>query len=147
MIYDCGYSCTSSIRFSFCVLFQNFLCFENKIITKTYLYNFDPLKLPFYIVKLGFTGVYIIFLISAQNIDCGYSLEPPHWGGSNEYPQSMFWAEVWNYQSFLSEIFQFREVVVVVLRFYGPVNPMGSCRARSVYLTTRLLGRLSPPSG
>ena len=36
---------------------------------------------------------------------------------------------------------------VVVLRFYGPVNPMGSCRARSVYLTTRLLGRLSPPSG
>ena len=34
-----------------------------------------------------------------------------------------------------------------VLRFYGPVNPMGSCRARSVYLTTRLLGRLSPLSG
>ena len=26
-----------------------------------------------------------------------------------------------------------------VLRFYGPVNPMGSCRARSVYLTTLLL--------
>ena len=34
-----------------------------------------------------------------------------------------------------------------VLRFYGPVNPMGSCRARSVYLTTRLLDRLSPLSG
>ena len=34
-----------------------------------------------------------------------------------------------------------------VLWFYGPVNPMGSCRARSVYLTTRLLGRLSPLSG
>ena len=34
-----------------------------------------------------------------------------------------------------------------VLRFYGPVNPMGSCRARSVYQTTRLLGRLSPLSG
>ena len=33
-----------------------------------------------------------------------------------------------------------------VLRFYGPVNPMGSCRAWSVYLTTRLLGRLSPLS-
>ena len=31
-----------------------------------------------------------IFLISAQNIDCGYSLEPPRRGGSNEYPQSMF---------------------------------------------------------
>ena len=34
-----------------------------------------------------------------------------------------------------------------VLRFYGPVKPMGSCRARSVYLTIRLLGRLSPLSG
>ena len=31
-----------------------------------------------------------IFYISAQNIDCGYSLEPPQRGGSNEYPQSMF---------------------------------------------------------
>ena len=26
------------------------------------------------------------FLIFAQNIDCGYTLEPPHGGGSNEYP-------------------------------------------------------------
>ena len=59
-------------------------------ITKTCLYKFDPLKPHFYIVKLGFTGVYIIFLISARNIDCGYSLEPPRQGGSNEYPQSMF---------------------------------------------------------
>ena len=65
------------------------------IITKTCLYKFDPLKPQFYIVKLGFTGVYIIFLISAQNIDCGYSLEPPRRGSSNEYPQSMFWAEIW----------------------------------------------------
>ena len=31
-----------------------------------------------------------IFHISAQNIDCGYSLEPPRRGGSNECPQSMF---------------------------------------------------------
>ena len=31
-----------------------------------------------------------IFYISAQNIDCGYSLQPPRRGGSNEYPQSMF---------------------------------------------------------
>ena len=30
------------------------------------------------------------FHISAQNIDCGYSLEPPQRGGSNEYPHSMF---------------------------------------------------------
>ena len=31
-----------------------------------------------------------IFHISAQNIDCGYSIEPPCTGGSNEYPQSIF---------------------------------------------------------
>ena len=58
-------------------------------ITKTYLYNVDPLKPHFYIVKRGFTGVYLIFRISAQNIDCGNSLEPPRRGGSNEYQQSM----------------------------------------------------------
>ena len=28
-----------------------------------------------------------IFHMSAQNTDFGYSLEPPHRGGSNEYPQ------------------------------------------------------------
>ena len=31
-----------------------------------------------------------IFPITVQNIDCGYSLEPPRRGGSKEYPQSMF---------------------------------------------------------
>ena len=34
-----------------------------------------------------------IFIIFAQNIDCGYTLEPPRRGGSNEYPQSMFWSK------------------------------------------------------
>ena len=58
-----------------------------QFITKTCLYNFDPLKPHFYIVKLGFTGVNIIFLISAENIDCGTR--------SNEYPQSMFSAVIW----------------------------------------------------
>ena len=65
-------------------------------ITKTRLYDFDPFKSHFYIVKLGFTGVYIIFLFCfmLENIDCGYSSEPPHRGGSNEYPQSMVYAEI-----------------------------------------------------
>ena len=31
-----------------------------------------------------------IFHISAQNKNCGYSLEPPWRGSANEYPQSMF---------------------------------------------------------
>ena len=45
---------------------------------KTCLYNFDPLKRHFYIIKLGLIGVYIFF-ISAQNIDYGYSLESPNY--------------------------------------------------------------------
>ena len=95
-------------------LFVVFLVFwlqiaiESFTITKTRLYNFDPLEPHFYIVKLGFTGVYIIFLISAQNTDCGYSLEPPRRGGSNEYLQSMFWAEIWkNIRDFWLKIFSF----------------------------------------
>ena len=72
----------------FIFVYVTFMCDID--ITKTCLYNFDPLEPHFYIVKLGFTGVYIIFLITAQNIDCVYSLEPPRRGGSNEYPQSMF---------------------------------------------------------
>ena len=35
-----------------------------------------------------------IFQIPAKNIDCGYSLEPPRRGGSNEYPQSMFFGKI-----------------------------------------------------
>ena len=46
-------------------------------ITKTSLYNVDPLKPQFYIVRLRITGVYIIFLFLLKNIDCGYLLEPP----------------------------------------------------------------------
>ena len=76
-------------------------------ITKTSLYIFAPLKPHFYIVKLGFTGVYIISLIFAQNIDCGYSLEPPCRGGSNEYPQSTFWAKVWKISEFCLNFFNF----------------------------------------
>ena len=43
---------------------------NNKTITKTYLYiiltHFNAAPPPFIIVKLEFTGIYIIFLISAQ---------------------------------------------------------------------------------
>ena len=40
--------------------------------------------------------IFSIFLLKTliagtpENIDCGYTLEPPWRGGSNEYPQSMF---------------------------------------------------------
>ena len=54
------------------------------------LLHVDPRKPLIYLVKLGFTGVYIIFLFLLRNIDCGYSLELPRRGGSNEYPQSVY---------------------------------------------------------
>ena len=74
------------------LFFCLFVCFffPKKVITKTYLYNFDPLKPHFYIVKLGFKGVYIIFLISDQKHRLWVLLDPPRRGGSKEYPQSMF---------------------------------------------------------
>ena len=57
-------------------------------ITKTYLFKYTEILPPknekFQIKNSD------IFHISAQNIDCGYSLEPPQWGSSNKYPQSIF---------------------------------------------------------
>ena len=46
----------------------------------------------------------VIFHISALNIDCEYSLEPPRQGGSNQFPQSMFSKKI-------------RKII------YTPVNP------------------------
>ena len=48
------------------VVFSVSFKIDNINIMKTYLYNFDPLKPNFYIVKLEFTGVNIIFFISTQ---------------------------------------------------------------------------------
>ena len=65
-------------------------CNINVVITKTCLFkyteNFTTKKM-----NENFQTKYSdIFHISAQNIDCGYSLEAHRRGGSNEYPQSMF---------------------------------------------------------
>ena len=103
----------SDCWFSLASAFQLFLAIESSLsfhlcITKICLNNFDPLKPHFYIVKLRSTGVYIIFLFLLKNIDCGYSLEPPSQGGSNEYTQSMFWAKIWKiYQNFYLKMFSF----------------------------------------
>ena len=53
-----------------------------------YTENFLVVKIENFTIK-----ILIFFLIFAQNIDCGYTLEPPRRGGSNEYPQSMFWSK------------------------------------------------------
>ena len=137
-------------------------------ITKTCPYYFDPLKPYIYIVKLGFTGVYIIFLISPQNIDWGYLLELPHGGSSNEYPQSveavrrlwyslglpqrgvsyeypqsMFWAEVWKISKFLSENFHFLMVkfsVYLNRRVFVMHSDLCLCRVHVIRYVYSLCG-------
>ena len=59
-------------------------------IRKTCTCSAYPLEPHFYIAKLGYAGVYLCFLLLLQNIDCGYSLEPPRRCGSNVCPQSVF---------------------------------------------------------
>ena len=62
------------------------------IITKTRLFkcteNFTTKEWKFSEKKIWY------FSYFRSNINYGYSLEPPRRGGSNEYPQSMFWAEI-----------------------------------------------------
>ena len=88
---------------------------------KARLYHFDPLKPHFYIVKLGFTGVYIVlfFFILLKNIDCGYSLEMPWRGFTKAVLTSThnlcFEQEHEKYRNFLSENFPF---LVVNFSFY-----------------------------
>ena len=65
----------------------------NRIYTK-YSHNENtPIQIyrKFHLQKLKISDKNtLIFFISAQNMDCGYSLEPPRRGGFNEYPQSIF---------------------------------------------------------
>ena len=79
---------TTSFCFIFIFSFYSFM--KICIIRKTCLCNEYPPKPHFYIVTIGLAGVYLFFLFLLQNIECGYSLEPPRRGGSNMYPQSMF---------------------------------------------------------
>ena len=51
--------------------------------------NVYPLIPHFYIAKLGYAEVYLFLPFLLQNIDCGYSLEPPRRGGFNVYPESV----------------------------------------------------------
>ena len=65
--------------------------------TPIQLYNFTTKKMKTFRWK-----ILVVFIF--QNIDCGYSIEPPRRGGSNEYPLGeailtsthnlCFWAEI-----------------------------------------------------
>ena len=84
---ETGTLCSKQSNFCDSNIFETTEICSGHGITKTCLYNFDPLKPHFYIVTLGFTGVYIIFLIFARK----HRLWVLVWRcGSNEYQQSMF---------------------------------------------------------
>ena len=77
---------------------------------KTCLYNIDPLKPRFYIVKLGFTGVYINFLISAQKHRSWVfvrTASPRSEAILTIIHNLCFEQKYENYQKFSSESFQF----------------------------------------
>ena len=49
----------------------------------------------------------IFFLFLFKSIDCGYPLEPPRRGGTNEYPSLCIEQKYEKFQNFLSENFHF----------------------------------------
>ena len=76
----------------------------------TCLYNFNPLKPNFYIVKLGFTGVYFIFLISAQKHRLWVLVKTASARRFERVPQIYVLSRnMKNIRVFLSEYFQFLE--------------------------------------
>ena len=88
-----GYSCKSrtQLKRSITVVIElsSFKGYQVPLIYSMIYYG-QAAQMSYPVPRLGITGVYIIFLILLKNKDCGYSLEPPHRGGSNEYSQSMF---------------------------------------------------------
>ena len=66
-------------------------------------------------------------------------------GKGNDNAETEYYSRTLMAQTSLEPMKLVRDILFV-LKIYGPVNPMGSCRAWSVYLTTRLLGRFSPLS-
>ena len=83
----------------------------------------------FSILKIENFQLKHFFLIFAQNVDCGYTLEPPHRGGSNVYPQSMFWSKNKNQRTNgpVNAHLSLLHVPINMLEYYG-IKPQ--CRGR-----------------
>ena len=97
-------ACTISVSLSFLNWIKiEMTCFyriSKLIISETSLFKYNEkftIKNETFQIKIRIVFIWKFsdknsdsFHISAQNIDYGYSLEPPQRGGSNWYPQSMF---------------------------------------------------------
>ena len=58
-------------------------------------------------------GYTYFFLFLLQNIDCGYSLKPPRRGGSNVYPQSVFWVKIRKISEKFSFFYNFKNLCIL----------------------------------
>ena len=87
-------------------------------ITKTHLYNYDPLKPHFYIEKTGvYRGIhYFSYFCSKHKL--WVLVRTASRGGSNEYLQFMFWAEMWK----LLEFFIWKLSFFLVVNFSVYLN-------------------------
>ena len=61
-------------------------------ITKTCPFNIQRCFRQVKLENFQWKNVDIFLPFAQTDIDCGYTLEPSRRGGSNEYPQSMFWS-------------------------------------------------------
>ena len=68
-----------------------------------------PSKTHFSTVKLGFAGVYLFFFDPKRRlrVHVKTASAPPRWGGSNMYPQSLFWAKIRKTSKFFQWKFSF----------------------------------------
>ena len=117
-----------------------FLCHRPEIESIRKRHDLLPLELITTIIlttlllysKTGvYRGKHYFFLFLLENIDCGYSLEPPRRDGSNEHPQSMLWAKIWKISEFLSVKFLFLEVKFSI---YSRISIARTPMARSPWL-------------
>ena len=77
---------------------------------------------------------YIVLLFLDKNICCGYSLEAPRWGASNEYPQYMFLSRIKkNIDTFLLKKAPYQELcwVVIAPNFWSWGAGFKSCWRRN----------------
>ena len=89
-------------------------------------------------VKLGFTGVYIIFRILLKIIDCGYLLEPPRRGGSNRVPTIYVLSRnMKNHQNVLSETNEYPQCMFLSRNKKNNVYP---CKSQFYYIKWGLRG-------
>ena len=97
-----------------------------------------------------------VFYICAQNIDRGYTLEPPRRGGSNEHPQSMFGQKIRKigiplhtpfllYQSgvFIARTSFPDEDISIIALHWKPIHTRTCSYIRNKFACTRLLAQIS----